>query len=136
VKHANITDTLMADSFRPTRTIGKEYGAAMTGLVALAIALGLLVAFRAGARWRHNTLTWSDHKAALGKERGLRKARWKTLKLAIFGMLALVVYLFITGAVGAVITTGNDKPTRPSPSPSVCASAHATCAPTPAPAGR
>jgi len=108
----------------------------MTGLVALALGLGVLVSFRAGARWRHNTLAWNDHRETRAKERRLRKFRWTTLKLAVAGIFALVVYLVITSAVGAVITTGNDKPTKPSPSPSVCATAHATCTPTPGPAHR
>jgi hypothetical protein len=103
----------------------------MTGLVALAIAAAVVVAFRAGTRWRHNTLTWGDHKVARGKERVLRKARWTTLKLAIFGVLALALYLVIAGAVGVAIT-GNNKPTKSSPSP--CVTAQKSCPPAPAPA--
>jgi len=103
----------------------------MRGIVAAMIVVGVIVAFRAGARWRQNSLTWSDHRVARGKAQGLQKARWTSLKLAAAGLFVLLVYLVVTGTVGLAITTGDKKPGQPSPSPClVDQQPHASCAST------
>lgn len=90
----------------------------MRVFVLVAIALAVVVAFRAGARWRHNSLTWSDHSVARGKERVLRKARWTTLRLAITGVVFMAAVVTILSAAGVAFTTSDDQPAKPSPSPS------------------
>jgi hypothetical protein len=111
----------------------RDYLSPMRGLILLLVAATTVVAFRAGARWRRNTLTWGDHRVARGKERGLRKLRWTTLRLAIGGMFLLIVYLVASGAIGIAVTT-NDKPTKQSPQPTCTTAKQASCAPNPKPA--
>jgi hypothetical protein len=102
----------------------------MRGVIITLVALTTIVAFRAGSRWRGNKGTWGDWRVARTKERGLRKARWITLRLAISGMFLLIVYLIASGAFSIVVTKGDKPDTSPSPN----CSAGTTCQPSPKPA--
>lgn len=76
------------------------------------VLVGIVVAFWAGMRWRHNTLAWQTHRVQAGRARDARAAKWTAFWAVVVSSAILVFYMFI-------VTTralGNDAP-GPHPSP-------------------
>jgi len=87
------------------------------------ILIGIVVAYWAGMRWRHNTLAWQTHRVQAGREKDARAAKWTTFWAVIVSTAILVGYMLI-------VTTralGNDAPgSHPSQRPATHpASVHA-----------
>jgi hypothetical protein len=71
----------------------------MTAATLILVIIGIYVAFRAGARWRHNKIAWSDTRVAKGKWQAAKKFRWVTLRAAGLAAAVLVLYLAASGAL-------------------------------------
>ena len=91
----------------------------------LLVAVGIVVAFWAGMRWRHNTLAWQTHKVQAGRARDARKAKWVTFWAAVISSAVLVLYAFV--ASGTAL--GADRSDR-SPAPHATRSASVGHSPT------
>ena len=59
------------------------------------ILIGIVVAYWAGMRWRHNTLAWQTHRVQAGREKDARAAKWTTFWAVIVSTAILVGYMLI-----------------------------------------
>jgi ABC-type Fe3+ transport system permease subunit len=81
------------------------------------LLIGVIIALWAGSRSRHNSRTWSDHKATRAAEQALRKRRWATLCAALVAISVLVVFVTVLGSRVAREIPAK-LPTRTTPSSS------------------
>jgi ABC-type Fe3+ transport system permease subunit len=81
------------------------------------LLIGVIIALWAGSRSRHNSRTWSDHKATRAAEQTLRKRRWATLGAAVVAISVLVVFVVVLGS-RVVHDIPAKLPTRTTPSSS------------------
>jgi ABC-type Fe3+ transport system permease subunit len=96
--------------------LARHYRAWMSPVGLVLLFVGAIIAFWAGSRSRHNSRTWSDHKATRAAEQTLRKRRWATLGAALLAIFVLVLFLgMVTSRVA------HEIPIRPTPSASCSA---------------
>jgi hypothetical protein len=73
-------------------------------------AIGVVVAFWAGMRWRRNTMNWATHRVQAGRARDAKKAKWASFWAAVVSCAVLVAYAFIASSTAVRADDSSHSP--------------------------